>query len=234
MTLSGLALIAEIAERYNIPAVLPLLRACYSLEQERTVCIAVLGRFKAGKSSFLNHLLGQELLPVGVVPVTSVVTEIGYGPEEAARVQYLSGEWEEISVNSIHSYISESENPENLKQVSLVANDSPSRNGSRSMFCGHAWTRERLHAQYRDGPHMASTDRPGAGCDWRRSAALGAGCRAHTHSISIYAARSGSVDQVRYAYDARTRRGRSICERTVPAASESMSACVSALDPVRT
>ncbi len=121
-----LALIDGIAERYSISAVRPLLRTCYALEQERVVRIAVLGRFKAGKSSFLNHLLARELLPVGVVPVTSVVTEIGYGPEEAARVQYLNGDWEEIAVDSIHSYISESENPENLKQVSLVVVELPS------------------------------------------------------------------------------------------------------------
>ncbi len=105
MTLSGLALIADIAERYNISAVGPLLRTCHSLEQERTVRIAVLGRFKAGKSSFLNRLLGRS--------------------EETARVQYLNGEWEEIFIDSIHSYISESENPENLKQVSLVAVELP-------------------------------------------------------------------------------------------------------------
>ena len=121
----ALKLIGELAERYNISAVLPLLRTCYRFEQEQIVRIAVLGRFKAGKSSFLNDLLGRDLLPVGVIPVTSIVTEVGYGPEEVARVQYLNGDCEEITVDAIHSFISESENPENLKQVALVIVELP-------------------------------------------------------------------------------------------------------------
>jgi GTP-binding protein EngB required for normal cell division len=120
-----LSLAAHIAERYNISSVRPLLRTCLDLQQERVLRIAILGRFKAGKSSFLNHLLGRELLPVGVVPVTSVVTEIGYGPEETATVHFLDGTWEEVSVDSIRSYVTESENPENRKQVSLVEVELP-------------------------------------------------------------------------------------------------------------
>lgn len=124
--MDSLALVADIAERYNISSVQPLLRTCRALEQERVVRIAVLGRFKAGKSSFLNHLFGRKLLPVGVVPVTAVVTEVAYGPEEEATVQFLDGSWEEISIDSIRSYITESENPENLKQVALVEVELPS------------------------------------------------------------------------------------------------------------
>jgi ribosome biogenesis GTPase A len=42
--------------------------------------VAVLGQFKAGKSSFINSLPGQDVVPVGVVPVTTVVTRLRYGP----------------------------------------------------------------------------------------------------------------------------------------------------------
>ena len=36
--------------------------------------IVVVGQFKRGKSTLLNALLGEAVLPTGVVPVTSVVT----------------------------------------------------------------------------------------------------------------------------------------------------------------
>ena len=52
----------------------------FCLEQDE-IGVAVLGRFKAGKSSFLNDFLGRGILPVGV-PVTAVVTEIRYGARE--------------------------------------------------------------------------------------------------------------------------------------------------------
>ena len=48
------------------------------LNLNRFYC-AVVGQFKRGKSTFINALLGEELLPVGVTPVTSVVTIVRFG-----------------------------------------------------------------------------------------------------------------------------------------------------------
>ena len=41
--------------------------------------IAVLGDFKRGKSTLVNALIGQPLLPSGVVPLTTVATEVHIG-----------------------------------------------------------------------------------------------------------------------------------------------------------
>jgi GTP-binding protein EngB required for normal cell division len=112
--------------RYQIGALEEFLESCQSFAQEKILNIAVLGRFKAGKSSFLNHLLGQALLPVGVIPVTTVVTEIQYGPEERAQIRFLDGRTETTELHRIGEFISESENPENEKQVALVRVELPS------------------------------------------------------------------------------------------------------------
>lgn len=40
--------------------------------------VAVVGEFNRGKSTFLNHFLGQELVPVGDLPTTAVMTRIRY------------------------------------------------------------------------------------------------------------------------------------------------------------
>ena len=84
------------------------------------VDIAVLGQFKAGKSSFLNSLLERDVVPVHVLPATSVVTRIAYGPEDRAVVRRLSGEVEEIAIDRLPEFVTEKGNPENEKQVSLV------------------------------------------------------------------------------------------------------------------
>ena len=112
--------------RYQIGALEEFLESCQSFAQEKILNIAVLGRFKAGKSSFLNHLLGQALLPVGVIPVTTVVTEIQYGPEERAQIRFLDGRTESAELGRIGEFISESENPENQKQVASVRVELPS------------------------------------------------------------------------------------------------------------
>lgn len=40
--------------------------------------VAVVGEFNRGKSTFINHFLGQELVPVGNLPTTAVMTRIRY------------------------------------------------------------------------------------------------------------------------------------------------------------
>jgi predicted GTPase len=68
-----------------------LLESCPFFADETTLNIAVFGRFEAGKSSFLNRLFACQLLSVGVIPVTSVVTAIEYGSWEKAEVRFLDG-----------------------------------------------------------------------------------------------------------------------------------------------
>ena len=123
--LSPLDLAADIAARYRISALSGLLASVRASASLNDISVAVLGRFKAGKSSFLNHFLGRNFLPVGVVPVTAVVTAIRYGPREEARVQHLDGRDVAVPLDRIGSYISEKENPENAKQVGLITVELP-------------------------------------------------------------------------------------------------------------
>lgn len=118
--------VAEICARYKIGALEDFQETCRSFAEEKLLNVAVLGRFKAGKSTLLNHLLGRSLLPVGVVPVTSVVTEIQQGPRERAEVRFLDGHVEDVPVERIAEFIAETQNPKNSKQVSLVRVELPS------------------------------------------------------------------------------------------------------------
>jgi GTP-binding protein EngB required for normal cell division len=121
----ALDLAAEVAARYQISALSGLLASARASVEQDEICVAVLGRFKAGKSSFLNHFLGRDILPVGVVPVTAVVTEIRYGTRVEARVHRHDGHDFEVPLDQIGLYISEKENPENSKQVDLITVELP-------------------------------------------------------------------------------------------------------------
>ena len=122
----ALDLASEVAERYGLSSINALLTSCQSALTQDQITIAIVGRFKAGKSSFLNHFLGRTLLPVGVVPVTTVVTEIRFGPAERAEVRFLEGRVEEVPLNEIAGYVSELENAENHKRVSTIRIELPS------------------------------------------------------------------------------------------------------------
>ncbi len=82
--------------------------------------VAILGQFKAGKSSFINSLIGRPVLPVGVIPVTTVITRIRNGLHENAIVTYFDGKQSEISLNEVEEYISEAKNKANQKNVEVV------------------------------------------------------------------------------------------------------------------
>ena len=94
--------------------------------EEEAFNLVVLGQFKRGKSTFINALLGQKILPAAIVPLTSVVTILRYGQKLKVEVQYLSGRIEEVDLAALPSFITERENPQNKKRVKEVTVFHPS------------------------------------------------------------------------------------------------------------
>jgi GTP-binding protein EngB required for normal cell division len=60
------------------------------LSQQR-LQIAVLGQFKRGKSTFLNALLGDDVLPAAVVPLTAVPVFIEHGSRASLCISFADG-----------------------------------------------------------------------------------------------------------------------------------------------
>src|SRR5215831_19956274 len=69
--------------------------------------VACSGQFKRGKSTLINALTGEPILPVGFVPVTTVPTVVRFGEQPRARVQAGDGSWREIGVSDLKQYVSE-------------------------------------------------------------------------------------------------------------------------------
>lgn len=86
-------------------------------EQHKNIDVVILGQFKTGKSSFINSLLERNVLPTGVVPVTSIITRIQFGEIERILITYLDNKTEEITIEQIENFVSELKNPENYKNV---------------------------------------------------------------------------------------------------------------------
>lgn len=82
--------------------------------------VACLGQFKRGKSSLINALVRQRVLPTGIVPITAVPTVVRYGEHQRARIQRAHAQWEEIDVAHLERYVSEEHNPENRLGVTAV------------------------------------------------------------------------------------------------------------------
>lgn len=82
--------------------------------------VACLGQFKRGKSTLLNALVGRPILPVGVVPVTAVVTILRYGDEPAAMVRFSDGRSEPVALDAIAMFIDERHNRDDRRHAAVV------------------------------------------------------------------------------------------------------------------
>ncbi|WP_174589684.1 dynamin family protein [Methanocella conradii] len=88
--------------------------------------LVVLGQFKRGKTTFINALLGDNVLPTAVVPLTSIITAIRYGSAPKTTVIYLDGRSEAIEPSQLGDYVTERGNPKNARRVGHVEIEYPS------------------------------------------------------------------------------------------------------------
>jgi len=74
------------------------------LESER-FHLVVLGEFNHGKSTFVNAMLGSEILPTGITPTTAAINHVVYAPEPTARVVLATGESQPLEPGQIKEWV---------------------------------------------------------------------------------------------------------------------------------
>jgi small GTP-binding protein len=60
--------------------------AALAAERARPVRIAIVGEFNAGKSTFINALMGADIAPTGVLPTTATLHHLRYAQDPFARI----------------------------------------------------------------------------------------------------------------------------------------------------
>lgn len=96
--------------------------------------LAVLGQFKRGKSTLLNALLGDKLLPTDILPVTAIPTFIGTAENINALVSFevdaepvnFTPSSDQTMGDFLNDYVTEKGNPKNQRQVTRVEIGHPS------------------------------------------------------------------------------------------------------------
>ena len=67
--------------------------------------VAIVGEFKRGKSTLINALLGQEVLPADVLPATATLNRVTYSEEPYVMVEYKNGAEERVDINKLADYV---------------------------------------------------------------------------------------------------------------------------------
>jgi ribosome biogenesis GTPase A len=116
----GLRDLARLASEVGAPRIASEATAVSERIAEGRFYVACFGQFKRGKSSLLNALAGSEVLPAGVLPVTSVATVLRWGERQGARVRFAGGAWRSVLPEDLAAYVSEERNSENRIGVEAV------------------------------------------------------------------------------------------------------------------
>lgn len=67
--------------------------------------VAIVGEFKRGKSTLINALLGQEVLPADVLPATATLNRVTYSKDPYVVVEYKDGTSEKVDINHLADYV---------------------------------------------------------------------------------------------------------------------------------
>ncbi len=83
--------------------------------------VLVVGEAKRGKSTLINALLGRDVLPSGVTPLTAVATTVRHGDDSRIEVAFLDGHVEKLPLTALADFVTEVRNPRNKRMVGGVA-----------------------------------------------------------------------------------------------------------------
>ena len=86
---------------------------------DRPLVITVMGEFNAGKSTFVNAFLGEEVAPMGVTPTTATVNLLKYGPERCGRVIYEDETTREVPWADVPQFL-KTLTAEHAKKIRIV------------------------------------------------------------------------------------------------------------------
>jgi GTP-binding protein EngB required for normal cell division/CBS domain-containing protein len=83
--------------------------------------LVVVGRFNRGKTSIMNAIMRTDRLPVGIVPLTSVITAVSYGSKEQVVLKYAKSSFtQDIPIETLSEYVTQKGNPGNSRGITIA------------------------------------------------------------------------------------------------------------------
>ncbi len=81
--------------------------------------VGIMGEFKRGKSTVINALLGQEIMPADILPCSATMNRVTYDLQPHAQVIKNDGSVIDIPVDKIEEYVTKT-NDENAHRAEMV------------------------------------------------------------------------------------------------------------------
>lgn len=95
----------EYSEKLNLEKSIQLTDDVLQRLEANSFSIAVVGEFKRGKSTLINALLGQEILPSDILPTTATLNRVTYGIRPFVKIHFKDNREEEIAIDQLTNYV---------------------------------------------------------------------------------------------------------------------------------
>jgi len=83
--------------------------------------VIVIGEFNRGKSTFINALLGDNVLPTAVRPTTATINIVNYGEKPVATVHFKDDHEQKIDIDKLAEYVTvQGKNLTDVKYVEIT------------------------------------------------------------------------------------------------------------------
>ncbi|MCH7321482.1 dynamin family protein [Solibacillus sp. MA9] len=105
--LSNLLLAQRFVEQQASTQIQESMRTIYNTLQREQFEVIVVGEFSNGKSTFINALLRDMVLPTSNVPTTSFINKINYAKEPNFKICFDNGKKQQLDKDEFLSYVSE-------------------------------------------------------------------------------------------------------------------------------
>ena len=73
--------------------------------QNHVFSVGIMGEFRRGKSTVINALLGQAVVPSDIVPTTATPNYVRWSPEKYAEIHFKDGRTQTVAVEELSGYV---------------------------------------------------------------------------------------------------------------------------------
>ena len=101
----SLAQLEDYARSLNLDNTADSIAEIINKTADEHFAVAIVGEFKRGKSTLINALLGQEVLPADVLPATATLNRVTYSEEPYVMVEYKDGTEERVAIDRLADYV---------------------------------------------------------------------------------------------------------------------------------
>lgn len=102
---SSLKQLQYFCQQLNLANLVELMNDALKRLESDSFSIAVVGDFNRGKSTFINALLGEQILPSDILPTTAIINRITYRLIPGVKICFQDGREQEIAVCELTNYV---------------------------------------------------------------------------------------------------------------------------------